>query len=469
MKRLFRNSNPTLIYVILNFMKSLMSELRFDGKVAIITGAGNGIGKVYALFFASRGAKVVVNDLGGSLDGSGTSSKTADLVVDEIKSKGGEAVANYNSVTEGQKIIETAMKAYGRVDIVINNAGILRDISFLKMTDQDWNAVLNVHLNGSFSVARAAWPIMRKQGYGRVINTSSGSGLYGNFGQANYSAAKLGIHGLTMTLAKEGEKYNMRANTIAPVAASRMTETVLPPDLLEMTRPDTIVPLVAYLAHDSCEETGSIFELGGGFISKIRLQRSEGALFDIPFTAEQVAEKFEQVCDFSKENDYPDSNSEIFGKIMENADRIKANQVEKAAAAPVNTGPSLKSDAIIELASNYVASGNAKGLVPKIGATYNVQIISKKNGPIVKTYSIDLKDGIGAVSFSPLAQADATFSLTDEDFYNLCMGKLNPQKAFIQGKMKIKGSMKKATMFTPDLFPAPTPENIAKYGKSSKL
>ena len=196
--------------------------LRFDGKVCVITGAGGGIGKVYALFFASRGAKVVVNDLGTSHSGDGNNANAADKVVEEIKAKGGQAVANYDSVEFGDKIIKIAIDAFGRVDIVINNAGILRDISFQKMKDIDWNLIFKVHVYGAYSVTRAAWNAMRQQGYGRVINTASAAGLFGSFGQVNYSAAKLALHGFTQSLAREGEKKNIRVNTIAPLAASRM-------------------------------------------------------------------------------------------------------------------------------------------------------------------------------------------------------------------------------------------------------
>ena len=249
--------------------------LRFDGKVVVVTGAGAGIGREYALFFGSCGAKVVVNDLGSSHSGQGSSSKAADVVVDEIKKNGGQAVANYDSVEFGEKIIKTAVDAFGKVDVLINNAGILRDISFQKMKDLDWDLIFKVHVNGSYSCTRAAWNLFREQKYGRVINTSSSSGLYGSFGQVNYSAAKLALHGFTQSLAREGEKRNIKVNTIAPVAASRMTETVMPPDLLKMVQPANIVPLVAYLAHDSCEENGSLFEVGGGFAAKLRWERSE--------------------------------------------------------------------------------------------------------------------------------------------------------------------------------------------------
>jgi len=244
--------------------------LRFDGKVAIVTGAGAGLGRAYALLLGSRGAKVVVNDLGANVKGEGGNSKAADVVVNEIKKLGGSAVANYDSVEFGDKIVKSAIDAFGTVDIVINNAGILRDVSFLKMTDQDWDLIMKVHLKGSYSVTRAAWNIMREKGYGRVINTGSSSGLYGSFGQVNYSAAKMAMHGLSQSLAKEGEKRNIRVNTICPLAASRMTETVLPKEVLENIKPEYVAPLVAYLCHDSCEETGSLFEVGAGYVAKLR-------------------------------------------------------------------------------------------------------------------------------------------------------------------------------------------------------
>jgi len=178
----------------------MSNNFRYDGKVAIITGAGGGLGKAYALLFASRGAKVVVNDLGTSFQGEGKSSKAADVVVDEIKKAGGEAIANYDSVEDGDKIVKTALDTWGRVDIVVNNAGILRDASFLKMQDKDWDLIYRVHLKGSYSVTKAAWPHMRDQGYGRIIMTSSAAGIYGNFGQANYVAVKLALLGFAKSL-----------------------------------------------------------------------------------------------------------------------------------------------------------------------------------------------------------------------------------------------------------------------------
>lgn len=210
-----------------------MANLRYDGRVAVITGAGAGLGREYALMFGSRGAKVVVNDLGGGFNGEGQSQKAADVVVNEIKALGGIAVANYDSVTEGEKIIKTAMEAFGRIDILVNNAGILRDKSFPRISDKDWDLIQDVHLKGSFKTTQAAFPIFKKQNYGKIIMTSSNSGIYGNFGQANYSAAKLGLVGLANTISIEGKKNNVHCNTIVPTAASRMTEGILPDMLFE--------------------------------------------------------------------------------------------------------------------------------------------------------------------------------------------------------------------------------------------
>lgn len=255
----------------------MSDQLRFDGKVAIITGAGNGLGRAYALLLGSRGAKVVVNDLGKSVKGEGGDAKNpADIVVDEIKKAGGTAVANYDSVEFGDKIVKTAVDAFGTVDIVINNAGILRDVSFLKMKDLDWDLIMLVHLKGAFSVTKAAWPIMREKGYGRIINTGSSAGIYGSFGQVNYSTAKLGLWGFTQSLAKEGEKRNIRSNCIAPLAGTRMTATVMPEEVLKMLSPEYVAPFVAFLAHERCTDNGALYEVGAGCIARQRWQRSAG-------------------------------------------------------------------------------------------------------------------------------------------------------------------------------------------------
>ena len=290
-----------------------MSDLRFDGRVAIVTGAGNGLGRSHALLLASRGAKVVVNDLGGSHTGGGKSSAAADKVVEEIKAAGGEAVANYDSVEDGDKIVKTALDTFGKVDIVINNAGILRDVSFQKMSQEDWDLIYRVHVLGAYRVTKAAWDVMREQGYGRIIFTASAAGIYGNFGQANYSMAKLGVHGLAQTLALEGKKKNVLVNTIAPIAGSRMTETVLPKDLIDALKPEYVTPLVAYLCHESNEETGGLFEVGGGFMGKLRWERAAGKVFKLgrDITPDQVQKAFSEITSFEKSTHPADVTSSM--------------------------------------------------------------------------------------------------------------------------------------------------------------
>ncbi|XP_070541947.1 peroxisomal multifunctional enzyme type 2-like isoform X2 [Ptychodera flava] len=247
-----------------------MAELRFDGRVALVTGAGNGLGKEYALMLAARGAAVVVNDLGGDMKGGGKSSRPADVVVEEIRAKGGKAVASYDSVEEGDKLVQTALDNFGRIDIVINNAGILRDRTIARTSDLDWDLIHRVHLRGSFLVTRAAWPHMKKQKYGRIVMTTSSSGIHGNFGQSNYAAAKLGLVGLSFTLAKEGIKYNIKCNAVAPVAGSRMLKTVVPDDLAKRMKPVYVAPLVVYLSHESCPETGGVFASGAGWVTSLK-------------------------------------------------------------------------------------------------------------------------------------------------------------------------------------------------------
>ena len=296
-----------------------MSELRFDDKVVIITGAGNGLGRSHALEFGRRGAKVVVNDLGGGAFGGGSDASPAQKVVDEIKAAGGEAVANFDSVEDGGKIVQTAMDTFGRIDVVVNNAGILRDKSFQKMTDEDWDLIYRVHVKGSYAVTHAAWPHMREQQYGRVIMTASAAGIYGNFGQANYSMAKLGLHGLTQTLAKEGQKRNIICNSIAPIAASRLTETVMPPDVLENLKPEYVSPLVAFLCHESNTDTGGIYEVGMGWFGKLRWERTAGAGLNLnEVTAENIAGVWDKVTDFSEGSTHPSNTQEAMMGPMSN-------------------------------------------------------------------------------------------------------------------------------------------------------
>ena len=296
-----------------------MAQIDYDGRVAIVTGAGGGLGRSHALLLASRGAKVVVNDLGGSRDGSGGGSEMADAVVQEIIDAGGEAVANYDGVHTwegGQAIVQTALDSFGRVDVAINNAGILRDTSFAKLEEPQLDLVVKVHLYGAFHVARAAWNHLKEQGYGRIVNTTSGSGLYGNFGQSNYSAAKMGQVGLTRTLAIEGAKYGITANVIAPVAASRMTEDIMPPQLLEKLEPEYVSPLVAYLASESCTESGKIYSVGGGYMARVAILEGEGATFEGVPTPEDVADQWSEV------NTVGAGSAEFTSGVMEQTGKI---------------------------------------------------------------------------------------------------------------------------------------------------
>jgi len=273
-------------------------NLRFDGRVAIVTGAGQGIGRSHALELARRGARVVVNDLGGGAFGGGANGSVAQTMVDEIKAAGGEAVANTDSVEHGARIVETAMDTFGRVDIVVNNAGILRDASFAKMTEEDWDQIYRVHLLGSFRVTRAAWPHMRSAGYGRIIMTTSVAGIYGNFGQTNYAAAKLGLVGLAQTLAIEGASKNILVNSIAPTAGSRLTATVLPPAVIEALKPEYITPVVVLLTHESSTVSGKLFEVGGGWVSQTRWEQTQGVFFHDPYSAEELATQWQEATSF---------------------------------------------------------------------------------------------------------------------------------------------------------------------------
>nr|XP_040232703.1 peroxisomal multifunctional enzyme type 2-like isoform X1 [Anopheles coluzzii] len=278
-------------------------QLRYDGRVVVVTGAGAGLGREYALLFASRGAKVVVNDLGGNFHGQGKSN-AADKVVEEIRAAGGVAVPDYNSVVEGDKIVQTALENFGRIDVLVNNAGILRDRSLARISDEDWNLIHDVHLKGSFLTTRAAWPVMKKQNYGRIIMTSSNSGVYGNFGQANYSAAKLGLVGLANTVAIEGAKNNIQCNVIVPTAASRMTEGILPEILFNELKPKLIAPVVAYLCHESCEDTGAIIESAAGWATKVHFVRGRGCVLrtsiDEDVSPEYVQQVWNRVTDMSE-------------------------------------------------------------------------------------------------------------------------------------------------------------------------
>jgi len=300
-----------------------MADLRFDGKVAIVTGAGGGLGKQHALELARRGAKVVVNDLGGSMDGSGGSSSAADAVVAEIKAAGGEAIANGASVTDDAGVahlVQQTMDQWGRIDVLIANAGILRDKSFSKMEIADFELVLNVHLMGTVKPTKAVWEIMKAQNYGRIVVTTSSSGLYGNFGQSNYGAAKLGIIGFMNTIKLEGQKNNVHINAISPVAATRMTENLMPAATLERLKPEYVTPGVVYLASEEAP-TGAILAAGAGVFALARIYETEGVhLGEAGLSAEAVRDSWDKISDPTGQTAYfqgGEQGGKIFRKLAE--------------------------------------------------------------------------------------------------------------------------------------------------------
>ncbi|MEC3918835.1 SDR family oxidoreductase [Nocardia sp. CDC160] len=271
-------------------------------RVVIVTGAGGGLGREYALLLAREGALVVVNDLGGARDGSGSGHSMADSVVEEIRAAGGTAVANYDSVAtvEGaQALVQTALDTFGAVHGVVNNAGILRDTSFGKMTPEAFEAVQRVHLFGSFNVTHAAWGHFREQGFGRIVMITSTSGLYGNFGQANYGAAKLGLVGMMNTLAIEGRKYDIKVNAVAPIAATRMTADIASPEMLEKLPPAQVAPIVGYLVSEENQDSGMTFVVGGGAVHRVQLFANKPVLFSAVPTLDEVRENWSRITDMS--------------------------------------------------------------------------------------------------------------------------------------------------------------------------
>jgi NAD(P)-dependent dehydrogenase (short-subunit alcohol dehydrogenase family) len=294
--------------------------IRFDNRVAIVTGAGNGLGRAHALLLASRGAKVVVNDPGGAVDGrpinqGGGDHAAADKVVAEIKAAGGQAVPNYDSVADAKSaanIVKTAVDSFGTVDIVVNNAGVLRDKTFHNMTVEDFEFVVKVHFLGTVYVTHAAWPILRSKAYGRVVVTSSNSGIYGNFGQANYGGAKLAVVGFMNALRLEGQKYNIFINALAPVAGTRMTESLMTPEMLEKIKPEFVSPMVAYLCSEQCQRTGEIWSAGAGYFARIEYREAPGLRIKgrAP-TVEDVMENIDRIADLSTNNVYRTSTEEV--------------------------------------------------------------------------------------------------------------------------------------------------------------
>nr|BAL56609.1 short-chain dehydrogenase/reductase [uncultured prokaryote] len=421
-------------------------EIRFDGRVAIVTGAGRGLGRAYALELARRGARVVVNDPGVSRDGSGEiTSAVADEVVAEIRALGGEAVANYDSVATpegGERIVQTALEAFGRVDILINNAGILRDKSFANMTPEMWEAVLSVHLDGAYNVTRPAFLRMREQGYGRIVFTTSAAGLFGNFGQTNYSAAKMGLVGLMNTLKLEGEKYGIKVNTVAPLATTRLTEDVFPPEVQEQLKPEYVVPLVVYLCSEECPVSGGVYTAGGGVYGRAVVVSAPGVRLDgdrIP-TPEDIAARWQEIISLAGAKPYPNANAQILEMLS-----------PPAAPAPAPAAPAagLSAPAAPAGAPTTVAEVFARMpefFRPEKAAGVDVVFQFRISGPGGGDWYVVVKEGTCTVSPGVHEKPTTTLKMADEDFLALVAGKLPAMQAFTTGKLKIEGDLMKSQL-----------------------
>jgi NAD(P)-dependent dehydrogenase (short-subunit alcohol dehydrogenase family)/acyl dehydratase/putative sterol carrier protein len=415
--------------------RSQRKGITFDDRVAIVTGAGAGLGRLYALELAKRGAKVVVNDLGGARDGSGEGATgPADKVVGLIKALGGEAVASYDSVATpegGEAIVNKAIEAFGRVDILINNAGILRDKTLAKMEPNEWDAVMSVHLDGAYNVTRPAFSKMRETGYGRIIVTTSAAGLHGNFGQTNYSAAKMALVGMMNTLKLEGEKHNIKVNAVAPIAITRLTEDVLPPDLQDKLKPEFVAPLVLYLCSEQCPVTGSIYNAGMGYYSRVAIVTGPGTVIgdgkEVP-TPEQVAENLKKIV--SLEGAAESHNATVaLGAMLE---AFAPKQEEQPAAG----GMTVKS--IFDRMTEAFQADKAAG----VDVVFQYRISGAGGGD----WNVTVKDGRCEASEGVHPSPTTTILMSDEDFLNLMQRKLNAMQAYTTGKLKIQGDLMKSQL-----------------------
>jgi NAD(P)-dependent dehydrogenase (short-subunit alcohol dehydrogenase family)/acyl dehydratase/putative sterol carrier protein len=411
--------------------------IRFDERVAIVTGAGAGLGRVYAIELAKRGAKVVVNDLGGARDGRGEgATSTADRVVEEIRALGGEAVASYDSVATpegGEAIVNRAVQAFGRLDILINNAGILRDKTLAKMEPDDWASVLAVHLDGAYNVTRPAFRKMRENGYGRIVMTSSAAGLYGNFGQTNYAAAKMGLVGLMNTLKLEGERHQIKINTIAPVATTRLTEDILPPDMQEKLKPEFVAPLVLYLCSEQCPVTGAVYNAGMGYYSRATVVTGRGAALasgkEIP-TPERVAENIKAIKSLEHAKEYCNT-TEALGAMLE-AFTTKEKAQEPAPAAGLTV------QSVFDRMPRAFRADKAAG----VDAVFQYRI----TGPGGGQWYAAVKEAACQVAQGEHENPTTTIIISDQDFLDLIQGKLNAMQAFTSGKLKVEGDLMKSQL-----------------------
>jgi len=412
-------------------------EIRFDGRVAIVTGAGAGLGRTYALELARRGARVVVNDFGGARDGAGQgSSSPADRVVREVRDAGGESAANCDSVATpegGEGIVRTALKAFGRVDILINNAGILRDKGFLKMEPENWRAVLDVHLNGAYHVTRPAFAAMREGGYGRIVMTTSAAGLYGNFGQTNYSAAKMALVGLMNTVRLEGQKYNIKVNTIAPVAASRLTEDVMPPDLFEKLKPDYVAGIVVYLCSEVCGESGAVFNAAAGYYSRAAILTGPGVTLGdgkIPPTPEDIRDHWAQIGSMEGARELGDANAAIVS-FMTPPQAADSGKAEEGKAGPT----------VAEIFARMPEVFN-----PEKAAGKDLVFQFCISGPGGGDWFVTVREGACRVEAGKAEKPTTTIRMADEDFVQLIQGRLDGMQAFSTGKLKVEGDIMKSQL-----------------------
>lgn len=417
-----------------------LPEIRFDGRVAIVTGAGAGLGRAYALELASRGAKVVVNDFGGTRDGAGSgSSSPADRVVAEIREAGGEAVANYDSVATaegGERIVRTALDFFGRVDILINNAGILRDKSFLKMDPENWGAVLAVHLSGAYNVTRPAFAAMRQKGYGRIVLTTSAAGLYGNFGQTNYSAAKMGLVGFMNALKLEGAKYNIRVNTIAPVAASRLTEDVMPPEMFQKMSPEFVAGIVLYLCSEDCGQSGNIFNAAAGFYSRAAILTGQGVILrdgkSVP-TPEEIRDHWDRIDSLEGAKTIDDANSAIISFLTPAVPEAAKAGAQSAAGAG---GMEVKG----------VFEKMPEAFQPDRAAGKDVVFQFSISGPGGGDWVVSVKDATCKVETGTTQNPTTTIRMADGDFLALIAGKLDGMQAYTSGRLKVEGDILKSQL-----------------------
>ena len=407
----------------------------FEDRVAIVTGAGAGLGRTYALELAKRGAKVVVNDLGGTRDGSGGGSAAADEVVAEIRKAGGEAVASYDSVATpegGQAIVDAAIEAFGRIDVLINNAGILRDKSLLKMSEKEWDPVLAVHLAGAFYVTQPAFRKMREQGYGRIVMTTSAAGMFGNFGQTNYGAAKMGLLGFMNTLKLEGASYDVRVNAIAPVAATRLTEDILPPELFAKLKPEMVAPIVLFLCSEQCPESGGIYNAGMGYFSRAGFVTGPGTTVGdgkVPPTPEEIAKKFEQISSLDDPLAF-DSATASLGPMMD------AFSPKKKAKTSAKKGPQV-ADIFAGMPKVFQADAAAG-----VDVIFQYGIAGKGGGD----WHTIIKDGACEVVAGQHGAPTTTIRMGAEDFLAMMGGSLNAMAAYTSGKLKIEGDLMKSQL-----------------------